>query len=432
MMKKEEIMRISRIATVLLVLFMTSSLAFAQASQETAKTEGPVTIEVWYALSGTTGENFLRAVDNFNNSQSDVVAVASYSGGYNDTATKITAALKSNSTPDVIIGGQVTYTGAYGNFYAGNQAQTDPEFDFDDVFEGLWEYGMYDGQYCNIPYNMSTNTMFYNKALIEGAGIDLKDNAPKSWDEFLQLCVQLKDFYKDNADFIPFVVQDEDWLSNTQILQCNNPVIAANEDYSVKTAAWGSEECAKVAKWWQDMVKEGCMDMTMNKTGNNVFLAGNAAFFAGSSTKISEWTPTLGENLCAIEMPYFDVQKVALGGSCVAVYPKTAERTAAAWSFIKFICSADENALFAVDSGYLPIRKSSFTSEAVTKAVETMPAYEVAFKQLSYAYAYVNIDDYAAKAIALSKFRTLVTGDLSYDPLTAMQESAKLYNDEAN
>lgn len=425
-------MKTSRIIALLTALLLIPSLLFAQGKAETTESTGPVEIEVWYALSGTTGENFLRAVEHFNASQSDIVAVASYSGGYSDTATKITAALKSNSTPDVIIGGQVTYTGAYGNFYAGNQAQADPEFDFDDVFEGLWGYGIYDGQYCNIPYNMSTNTMFYNKALLEEAGFDMENNAPTSWDKFMELCMKLKEYYKDKEGFIPFVVQDEDWLSNSQIMQCNNPVITANTDYSVKSAAWGTEECAKVAAWWQNMVKNGCMDMTMNKTGNNIFLAGNAAFFAGSSTKISEWTPTMGENLCAIEMPYFDVKKVALGGSCVAIYPKTTQRTDAAWEFVKFICSADENAQFAVDSGYLPIRKSSFESESVKNAIATMPAYAVAFKQLSYADAYLNIDDYAAKAVALSKFRTLVTNDLSYDPLKAMQESADAYNLEAN
>ncbi|HQB90539.1 MAG TPA: extracellular solute-binding protein [Sphaerochaeta sp.] len=424
-------MKISnKMALVFLALIMVPFIAFAAGKQESVPSTGPVTIDVWYALSGTTGENFMRAVSNFNASQSDIVAVASYSGGYNDTATKITAALKSNSTPDVIIGGQVAYTGAYGNFYAGNQALADPAFDFADVFEGLWDYSNYDGQYCNIPYNMSTNTMFYNKALVEAAGLDMENNAPTSWEEFMAVCAILKDYYKGKASFVPFVVQDEDWLTNTQILQCNNPVIAANEDFSVKSAAWGSEECAKVAQWWQDMVKNGYMVMAMNKSGNNVFLAGNAAFFAGSSTKISEWTPTLGEDLRAIEMPYFDVQKVALGGSSVAIYPKSSERTDAAWKFVKFICEADENALFAIDSGYLPIRKSSFTSPAVTQAIETMPAYAVAFKQLSYAYAYLNIDDYAAKANALAKFRTLVTEDLSYNPLKAMQESAEAYNKE--
>ena len=116
----------------------------------------------------------------------------------------------------MLIGGQVTYTGAYGNFFAGEQATSDAEFNFDDVFEGLWEYGRYNGQICQIPYGISTNTMFYNKELAEAAGLNLEENAPKTWADFLEVCKTLKAYYSDKTDFIPFVVSDEDWLTQTQ------------------------------------------------------------------------------------------------------------------------------------------------------------------------------------------------------------------------
>lgn len=342
----------------------------------------------------------------------------------------VLSAFKTNA--DVLIGGQVTYTGAYGNFFAGEQATSDAEFNFDDVFEGLWEYGRYNGQICQIPYGISTNTMFYNKELAEAAGLNLEENAPKTWADFLEVCKTLKAYYSDKTDFIPFVVSDEDWLTKTQLLSCGNSVIAHNDDYSEKTAAFGSEECAKVAQWWQDMVREGVMDMTMNQNGVNVFASGNAVFFAGSSTKIIEWNETMGANLCAIEMPMFDVQAVAMGGNTISIFPAEDEaRRAAAWSFVKFVTSSEENAKFAVNSGYMPIRKSAADTEEVKQAVASMPAYATAFKQLGYAYAYVNIDDYAALGTALATARQKVTSDLNYDALTAMQEAAELYNEEA-
>ena len=197
-------------------------------------------------------------------------------------------------------------------------------------------------------------------------------------------------------------------------------------------SAFGSEECAKVAQWWQDMVREGVMDMTMNQNGVNVFASGNAVFFAGSSTKIIEWNETMGANLCAIEMPMFDVQAVAMGGNTISIFPAEDEaRRAAAWNFVKFVTSSEENAKFAVNSGYMPIRKSAADTEEVKQAVASMPSYATAFKQLSYAYAYVNIDDYAALGTALATARQKVTSDLNYDALTAMQEAAELYNEEA-
>lgn len=394
----------------------------------------PVTLDVWYALGGSSGEAFNQIIEDFNALNTGIIINGSYSGGYNDTSTKITAALASNpkTTPDVLIGGQVTYTGAYGNFYAGDMAQADPEFNFDDVFTGLWDYGIYNDKYCQIPCGISTNLMFYNKAHVAAAGLDMEANPPKTWAEFIDVCKKVQEANADKKDFIAFCVKDEDWLTNTQIMQCDNPVIACNEDYSVKSAAWGTEECAKVAQWWQDMTREGVMKSTYNENGVNHFASGNAAFFAGSSTKIIDWTESMGDVLGAIEMPIFDVQAVAMGGNTICIFPYFGdERAQAAWTFVKYVTSSAANAKFAVNSGYLPCRASGAQTPEVIAAMEAMPTYAVAFKQLAYARAYVNIDDYAAKSTALAYARQLVTEDLSYDPLTAMQESAEMYNDEA-
>ena len=332
----------------------------------------------------------------------------------------------------MLIGGQVTYTGAYGNFYAGDMAQADPEFNFDDVFTGLWDYGIYNDKYCQIPCGISTNLMFYNKEHVAAAGLDMEANPPKTWAEFIEVCKKVQEANADKQDFIAFCVKDEDWLMNSQIMQCDNPVIQPNEDYSVKAAAWGSEECAKVAQWWQDMTREGVMKSTYNENGVNHFASGNAAFFAGSSTKIIDWTESMGDVLGAIEMPIFDVQAVAMGGNTICIFPYYGdERAQAAWTFVKYVTSSAANAKFAVNSGYLPCRASGAETPEVAAAMEAMPTYAVAFKQLAYARAYVNIDDYAAKSTALAYARQLVTEDLSYDPRTAMQESAEMYNDEA-
>ena len=399
-----------------------------------ASAEAPITLDVWYALSGSSGEAFNQIIEDFNALNTGIIINGSYSGGYNDSSTKITAALAANpkTTPDVLIGGQVTYTGAYGNFYAGDMAQADAEFNFADVFSGLWDYGIYNDRYCQIPCGISTNLMFYNKEHVAAAGLDMEANPPKTWAEFIDVCKKVQEANAGKPDFIPFCVKDEDWLMNSQIMQCGNPVISCNEDYSVKAAAWGTEECAKVAQWWQDMTREGVMKSTYNENGVNHFASGNAAFFAGSSTKIIDWTASMGDKLGAIEMPIFDVQAVAMGGNTICIFPYYGdERAQAAWTFVKFVTSSAANAKFAVNSGYLPCRASGAETPEVVAAMEAMPTYAVAFKQLAYARAYVNIDDYAAKSTALAYARQLVTEDLSYDPLSAMQESAEMYNDEA-
>mgnify|MGYP002563383308 CR=1 FL=1 len=81
--------KLAKLLSLVLALGMLGSLCAPALAEET-------TLEVWYALSGTSGEAFLSIVDDFNAQNPDVKVVTSYSGGYTDTATKITSALASN------------------------------------------------------------------------------------------------------------------------------------------------------------------------------------------------------------------------------------------------------------------------------------------------------------------------------------------------
>lgn len=411
------------IAAIITLLAFTSCGAFAQEE---------VTIEVWYAISGSSGESLLAIMEDFEALNTGIKLEHSFSGGYSDTATKITAALQSDTAPDVLIGGMPAYTGGYGNFYAGEMIKADPEFDYDDVFSGLWDYAMYDGKVCNIPFGISTPLMYYNRALLEGTGIDLENNAPATWDEFVDVCKELQAHYADDSNFVPFVVKDRPWLFKTQLRQVGNEVIHANEDYSEKTAAFGSPETAEVAGWWQTMAREGLTTVDDSANAENVFLAGMAAFFTGSSTKIASWSEVFGDDLRAIPMPYFTEQAVSLGGNTVSIFPSHDDaRTQAAWEFVKYITSTEPNAKFAINSGYLPIRLSALELSGIQEKFEQDPAYKTAYSQLNHAFSYVNIDSFSALDNAIINAIDKVTEDTSYDPARAMREAAKEYDLEA-
>ena len=87
--------KLAKLLSLVLALGMLGSLCAPALAEET-------TLEVWYALSGTSGEAFLSIVDDFNAQNPDVKVVTSYSGGYTDTATKITSALASNTTHAIL------------------------------------------------------------------------------------------------------------------------------------------------------------------------------------------------------------------------------------------------------------------------------------------------------------------------------------------
>ncbi|MBO5666537.1 MAG: hypothetical protein J6S45_03725, partial [Firmicutes bacterium] len=76
-----------------------------------------VTLEVWYAASGTAGQAFSAEVEAFDEANDLAEVNLSYSGGANESAAKISAALLAGNEPDVaLMYAGPAFTGSLGNF----------------------------------------------------------------------------------------------------------------------------------------------------------------------------------------------------------------------------------------------------------------------------------------------------------------------------
>ena len=138
---------------------------------EAAPTEAPArekqTLQVWYAVSGTSGDKFVAMSKAFDEGNDLVDLELSYSGGSADTATKVSAALLTNTQPDVaLMYAGPLYTGGR-NDYAMAELVKRAEYDVDDIFPGMLDYCTYMGQgICAVPFGISTQVMYYNKTLL--------------------------------------------------------------------------------------------------------------------------------------------------------------------------------------------------------------------------------------------------------------------------
>ena len=83
---------------ILLGGIMAASLAAPCSVSAAEKT----TLTFWHAMGGTNGEVLQQIVDDFNASQDEIEIKAEYQGTYDDTITKLKAAMQSESgLPDV-------------------------------------------------------------------------------------------------------------------------------------------------------------------------------------------------------------------------------------------------------------------------------------------------------------------------------------------
>lgn len=347
-------------------------------------------LEIWYAVSGNSGEKF-QAISKAFAEANGVELEMSYSGGSADTATKVSAALLTDTYPDVaLMYAGPLYTGERNDFFVGEQMEADPEFDKADIFEGMLDYCVYMGNgICAAPYGISTQVLYYNKDILKAAGVDMT-NPPKTWAEFKEVCktVLEKGNVNGTADFKAFDTSDEAWLFKSMLMQ--NGCSIVEKDGDKITAIFNDAKAVEVGEYWESLVTEGIMAAAEHNNAENKFLSGNLAFMAASSNRISRWYGTTSFELGAIEMPYFNQPSLALGGNVLVILTQDPVKRAAAWEYVKYMTDTGNSTDFALSTGYLPTHKSAVESDACKAALASNELYGVAFRQLDYTWAYTH------------------------------------------
>jgi len=370
-----------------LALFAALLVLFAAISPVAAQTK----LKVWYAISGDSGAAFKTMLDKYSAANPDVALEASYSGNYGDTATKVSAALVSNTAPDVaLMAAGPLYTGERGDYFIETKIN-DPDFDKNDIFPGVWDYAKFDGRICAVPYGISTPVLYYNKAVLDKAGISLK-NPPKTWNELFQLAktAQAKGNVNGSSDFWGFDVTDVAWLFKTMLNQNGNSVISVKG--SKISPAFADDKAVEVATFWKKLTDEKVMAVGQHANAEKKFLAGNLAFLVATSARIVKWSQDATIKVDAIPMPYFQKPSVAMGGNVLIILSSNAKNKEAAWKLVKYLASKENQTAFAMKTGYLPIRKSGLALPIAKDAVASSGMFSIAFDQLDNSWSYWHFD----------------------------------------
>lgn len=376
-----------KIALILLLPLFALMLLYAHGAAEKAVESRPpvVDLKLWYSISGTNGKFFESQVNAYLAEHPEVTVELTYSGSYADSATKISAAKLSGDAPDLIVtSASQLYTGEDEDFSMESRVK-DEDFAFDDLQAGILEYAKYNGRLAALPFGISTQVFYYNKALVSKAGLDLSGNPPKTWDQFLDVAKKVQ---AANPGIWGFDTSDGVWLIKSMLYQNGNKVVEVKDGRV--TPVFADASGIEVAEFWKRMVDESVMPAGQHDNAEKKFLSGSLAFIAATSNRISRWPGSTDFEIGAIEMPCFRTQSVALGGSTCTILTTDYWKADAAWQLLKHILNNKNQTDFALTSGYLPIRKSSLENAEVKAAISASELYAVATKQLGYAWAYTH------------------------------------------
>lgn len=362
---------------------LTSGGAFAQTE-----------IDFWHAFTGRLGELVDEQVSTFNSSQSDYKVNASHKGNYSETLNAGIAAFRAGEQPHILMVfevGTATMMAAEGAIKPVYEVMEDAGAEFDpDAYIGSVKgyYTTNDGQMLSLPFNSSTPVLWVNRDKLEEAGID-PDTDLSTWSKVDSVLDQLKDagvdcpmttawqswIHLENLSAyhnVPFATKDNGFAGTDTELALNGPV-------QVK-------HISQMGEWAQEgkFIYAG----RRNEGGAN-FRAGDCALFTESSAGYAGIKAEAGFDFDVRPLPYWEdvegaPQNTIIGGASLWVMeghePEEYEGVAA---FLNFLSSADIQAKWHQDTGYLPITSAAGDKTREMGFYEENPGTDVAVMQMT-------------------------------------------------
>ncbi|MEZ4622107.1 MAG: ABC transporter substrate-binding protein [Caldilineaceae bacterium] len=340
------------------------------------------TVVLWSSYSGKNGETEQTLVDRFNEAYAGEVQVDyQVQGSYEETATKVTAALQAQTAPDIALLSDVWWFKFYMNqaLVALDDLALAAEIDFNDYQDSLINEGLRQGQHWWVPFARSTPLFYYNKEKWASAG--LPDRGPETWDEFMEWAPKLieKDGdemtvaafeHPDGASYIAWLFQGVAWQFGgaysdpdfTMRLSEEN-TIAAGEFYKSTVHDYGWARPSKDIG--ADFIN-GLTAAAMMSTGSMGGLKDNTQFEFGTAF-----------------LPKKENFGCCTGGAGLSILTSAAEeKRMVAMHYIGFVSNTENTTFWAQNTGYMPVRKSAVASEAMQAYFAEFPQFQTAVEQL--------------------------------------------------
>ncbi|MCZ0717368.1 ABC transporter substrate-binding protein [Aerococcus kribbianus] len=346
-----------------------------------------VEITFWHSMGGSTGEALDKIVQDYNESQDEVVVNAQYQREYDDALTKLRSSASGSN-----VGADIVQVFEQGTTFMKDSGLAVPvqeyidETDFDtSVLEpNLLAYYTVDDTLYSMPFNSSTPIMYYNKDMFAEAGID---EAPTSLEEIKEIAPKLEDAGADMAMSLgvygwyieQFITKQEELMydnNNGRDGQANSVVFDDN----------GSME--KTLGAWKDLQDEGVAPMVGREGGQPEFVSGSSAITVGSTANLRQILDEV-DGRFEVGTAYFpgvtsdDQGGVSIGGASLWMIDSEDDaRKDATWDFIQYLVSPDVQAQWNRDTGYFPVNTGAHDTDVFKQNIEEFPQFETAINQL--------------------------------------------------
>lgn len=315
----------------------------------------PVKFVFWHAMAGEQQEMLIELTDQFMIENPEITVTLQNQSSYKDLQQKLTLNM---SSPKQL----PTLTQAYPNWMENAIIDNllvdltpyieDPIVGYDhyeDIIKGFRDGTEINGKIYSIPFNKSTEVLWYNKTLFD----ELNLTPPTTYEELAQTA---KTIYDETG----IIGAGFDSLSNYYTTYLYNEGLELDPELDVT----GPESVAAV-----DYYLDGIQDGYFRIAGTDIFLSGPfgnelIGMYTGSNAGESFIEKSVGDKFEVGVAPYPADAVMQQGTDIFMFNSSSREQRLAAFEYLKFLTSTDSQIKWGIATGYLPVRASAMESES--------------------------------------------------------------------
>lgn len=346
----------------LLVITSLALLFTFSACGDDEKSEAPtgalteeVTITFWHGFTGAIEEELVRLTDEFNESNKLVTVELVYQGSYNDLETKLLASQESGDLPTMSLA-YSTWDGLRDSFAVLNDYTKieGSELKWDDFVKSFVdEVTTEDGDIYGVPFNKSTEVLYYNKDILAEAGVT---TVPSSYEELFEISKTIYD--ETGVTGVGF-----DSLSGYLASSLTANDLAW---YNSKDSKYNFTNDAVVSNI--DLYKNAIEAGYARTAGEDTYLSGpfgseRVAMYVGSTAGKMFVDSAVDGKFEWGAMPYPNSTAVQQGTNVVIYDSATDNEKLGAWEFINFLTTDKNVTDFAIATGYIPTKPAAADSD---------------------------------------------------------------------
>lgn len=316
--------------------------------------KNPVEITFWHAMNGEQETALKNLVDKFTKENSNITVTLQNQSSYPDLQQKITATTASpkdlptitQAYPDWLLNAMDENLVVDLKPYIENKTL---KFDnYDDILEGFRQASTIDGKIYGMPFNKSTEILWYNKTLLDKHNISV----PTTYEEFAKASKEVKE--KANI-----VGGGFDSLSNYYTTYLKNEDVTFDSKLDPT-----SEASKKAVNYYLDGVKGGYFRIAgTDKYLSGPFGNGTIALYVGSNAGEAFVKQGVGDKFEIGAAPYPAKYVMQQGTDLFVFSSATAEQKTAAYKLLQFLTTKENQIEWAKATGYIPVRKSAIESD---------------------------------------------------------------------